>query len=370
MKNVISLYDKTPYMRWIHSEGIPVHEGFGIPDVRELKLAPWSRTGGNAAFIHLFGMQGVTGMYVAEIPPGGELKPERHLYEEVICILQGHGGTEVWNDGGRKQLFEWGPWSLFAPPLNSRHRLVNGGREPVKFLAVTNAPMVLDMYRNTDFVFNCPYSFFDRYQGEEDFFGVGKKRYTHGLQNIWETNFIPDIKAAFLDELELKGAGLRLTQFEISGNSLIGHLGEWPVGKYHKAHYHGPGAIIVGLQSVGYVILWSKELGTRPYESGHGDKVVEIAWTEASVYCPPANWFHQHLNTGKEPARHLAVRYGSRVHPLGFKVAAQRAAEEVYIDIKEGGTLIEYKNEDPEIRVRYEEALKKTGVASQMPKVN
>jgi len=369
MKNAIPLYEKTAYVRWIKSEGIPIHEGFGMQDVRDLALAPWKRKGGNGAFIQLYGMQGVTGMYVGEISPGDALKPERHLYEKVVCILHGQGATEVSDDHGHKQMFEWGPWSLFSPPLNTSHRLVNGGREPVKFLAVTNGPMVFDMYRNADFIFNCPYSFSDRYFGEQDYFNVGNKRYPAGLINIWETNFIPDIRSASLDALEVKGAGLRLNQYEMAGNSLVGHIGEWPVGSYHKAHYHGPGAIIVGLQSVGYVILWPKELGTRPYEAGHGDKVVEIQWTEGSVYCPPADWFHQHFNSGKEPARHLAVRYGSRLHPLGFKVALQRKDDDVFIDVKEGGRLIEYKHEDPEIRVRYEQAVKKNGVTSQMPKV-
>jgi oxalate decarboxylase/phosphoglucose isomerase-like protein (cupin superfamily) len=314
-------------------------------------------------------MEGVTGMYVAEIPPGEALKPERHLYEEVICILHGQGGTEIWTDDGRKQLFEWGPWSLFAPPLNTWHRIINGSRDPVRFMAVTNAPMAIDIYRNLDFIFNCPYTFSDRYQGEEDFFQVGQKRYTHGMQNIWETNFITDIKTCLLDKLEFKGSGLHLSQYEISGNALVGHIGEWPVGRYHKAHYHGPGAIIVGLQSTGYVLLWSKEIGTRPYENNRANQVVEIQWTEGSVYCPPAGWFHQHFNSGKEPARHLAVRYGSRINPLGFKVALQRRDDDVYIDLNEGGTLIEYKYEDPEIRCRYEAALTKNGIVCQMPAV-
>ncbi|HXG49983.1 MAG TPA: hypothetical protein VNN77_01080 [candidate division Zixibacteria bacterium] len=364
-----SLYEKTAYVRWIRDQGIPIHEGFGVEDVRDLAVAPWSRIGGNAAFVQLRGMQGITAMYIAEIPPGGALKPERHLYEKVVCILQGNGATEVLDDRGRKRTFEWGPWSLFAPPLNSSHRMLNGGREPVRFLAVTNAPLIFDIYRNVDFIFNCPYAFSDRYLGEEDYFTVGKKRYPYGLINIWETNFIADVKSAALEALEAKGSGLRLSQFEMSGNALIGHLGEWPVGRYHKAHYHGPGAIIVGLQSEGYVLLWSKELGIRPYRSGHGDKVVELRWREGSVYCPPANWFHQHFNTGKEPARHLAVRYGSRLYPLGFKVAQQRADDDVFISVEEGGNLIEYALEDPEIRARYEAALRRNGVTSQMPAV-
>ena len=35
--------------------------------------------------------------------------------------------------------------------------------------------------------------------------------------------------------------------------------------------------------------------------------------------------------------------------------------------VKEGGTLIEYEDEDPEIRLNYEDTLKKMGVTCQMP---
>ncbi len=361
--------EKTTYVKWIKKEGIPVYEGFGIEDVRDLKLAAWSRTGGKGAFIQLYGMQGLTGMYVAEISPGGALEPERHMYEEVICILSGHGAMEVWRENNRKHMFEWAPWCLFAPPLNSWHRMINGGREPARFLAATNAPMIMDVFHNEEFVFQCPFWFSDRYSEQEDFFSVGKKRYEKGMQHIWETNFIPDVRSAAVDLRDVKGSGVHITQFELAGNELIGHLAQWPAGKYHKAHYHGPGAILLGLQSSGYVILWDKELGIRPYESGNGDKVVEIKWHAGSLYCPPGGWFHQHFNAGPEPARHLALRYGSRLQPIGFKIAAQRREDGVYIDVKEGGTLIHYEDEDPEIRRRYEAELKEKGVPCQMPQI-
>lgn len=360
--DIAPINEKTGYVRWMKSQELPIHVGHGMPDIRNLELAPYGRTGGKAAFVQLHGMQGITAAYVGEIPPGDALKPERHLYEKVVCILSGQGATEVWDDYGHKQMFEWGKWSLFAPPMNTPHRLVNGSRDPVKFLAVTNAPLAFDIYRDPDFVFNCPYSFKDRFYGEEDYFNVGKKRYVSGLINIWETNFIPDIKNALLDNLEVKGAGLRLSQFEMAGNALVGHLGEWPVGKYHKAHYHGPGAIIVGLQSVGYVLLWHKQWSIHPYENGHEDKLIEIKWGEGSIYCPPGDWFHQHFNAGKEPARHLAVRYGSRLFPLGFKVSHQRTDDDVFRGIDEGGWMIPYEHEDREISRRYQAALRTNGV--------
>lgn len=362
--DIAPINEKTGYVRWMKSQGLPIHTGHGMADLRALEVAPCARLGGQAAFVHLHGMQGITGGYIAEIPPGDALKPERHLYEEVICILNGQGATEIWDDHGQKKMFEWNTWSLFAPPLNTTHRLVNGSRDPVRFLAVTNAPLIFDIYRDENFIFHCPYTFADRYYGEEDYFEVGKKRYVSGMINIWETNFIPDIKSAPLESLEIKGAGLRLAQFEMSGNALVGHLGEWPVGKYHKAHYHGPGAIIVGTQSTGYVLLWHKQWGLHPYSDGHEDKVIEIQWGEGSIYCPPGDWFHQHFNTGKEPARHLAVRYGSRIHPLGFKVSHQRTDDDVFRSVEEGGWMIPYENEDPEIPRRYRAALRANGVIS------
>ena len=132
--DIAPLNEKTGYVRWMRSQGLPIHTGHGMADLRALEVAPYARMGGRAAFVHLHGMQGITGGYIGEIPPGDALKPERHLYEEVICILNGQGATELWDDHDNKKMFEWNKWSLFAPPLNTTHRLVNGSREPVRFL--------------------------------------------------------------------------------------------------------------------------------------------------------------------------------------------------------------------------------------------
>lgn len=371
-ESVADAFHRTTYAEWIKREGIPVTECYGLEDVRAVKRAPWPRMGGKGAIIQLYGMvEGSRSIYIVEIPPGGALKPERHLYEELICVLEGHGATEVWQEGAKKQLFEWGPWSLFSPPLNTWHRLVNGGRDPVLVLGCSNAPLIMNAFRNSEFVFNCPYVFSERYQGEHDYFAVGTKRYQSPTRptHVWETNFIPNIKEAGLDEQELKGSGVRITQFEISGNTLIGHLSAWPVGRYHKAHYHGPGALLLGLESNGYVLMWSKDLTSHPYTNGHKDMVVEMEWKEGSIYSPLDNWFHQHFNTGPRTARHLAVRYGGERGHADMTTSARLARAATMTSMTHGGTLVEYENEDPEIRRRFEEALKKAGVRCEMPPV-
>jgi oxalate decarboxylase/phosphoglucose isomerase-like protein (cupin superfamily) len=357
---------KTYYERWMEREGIPVVEGFGIADVRRINLGQWKRLGCQGAYLQLRGLEGITGVYIGKLAAGASLEPEKHLYEKIFYIVQGQGVVEIQQRDRVPQAVAWQSGSLFSPPLNTLHRLINHGSEPAIFLAVTTAPLVLDHFHNDQFVFKNDFAFNDRYDGEADYFEQGSERYlaTNNRQWVWETNYIGDTKKAQIDQQQQKGAGVALTQFEIADNSLIGHLAEWPVGRYHKAHYHGGGAVLMILRSEGYSLMWPNDLGTRPYESGHGDKVVRVDWAPGSVFSPPTNWFHQHFNTGAESALQLALRCGSHKFPLGIRVAPIRAG--VYTSVNQGGTLIEYEDEDPRIRATYEEELRAKGIALDM----
>ncbi len=363
---------ETSYEIWLKEEGIPIVEGYGIEDVTVLPRKPWKRTGGTGAYIELKGMEGFTGMYVGEIPAGGALNPENHLYEELIYILKGVGATEIWSvgDNGRKMHFEWQQGSLFAIPLNTRHRMINGSNEPALFLAVTSAPLMIDLLHNMPFVLGSEYKFGDRFDGETDYFVPTNTRKDIGGFITWETNFIADARGALVDPSEAKGFGVKITSFDMGGSTLVGHIAEWPVGRYHKAHFHQGGAILLILRSEGYTLMWPPEAGIRPYRSSHAGQVVKVNWREGSVFSPPSGWFHQHFNTGNEPARQLAFRYSgeSGNYILGCWRAINK--EGVRTSIREGGTLIEYEDEDPQIRRDYEAVLKKTGVSMEMPPVS
>lgn len=358
----------TPYESWLKQEGVPVIEGYGV-NLAEVPLGDWPRKGGRGAFVQLKGMEGATGMEVVEIPPAKALQPERHLYEKVIYVVEGLGSTEVWVDEKKKYYFEWGPGSLFALPLNCSYRLINGGSQRALLAAVTNAPMIIDIFHNLDFIFNCSYPFKDRYSGEQDYFEMSQKRYPLARTNIWETNFIADVSKVDIDRHEWKASGGGLTAFEIAGNTLVGHLVEWPVGRYHKAHYHGAGAVLLILASEGYTLMWPNELGIRPFQEGHGDQVVRVDWKPGTAFGPPNGWFHQHFNLGNEKARQLAIRYGSKKHKMGFYVAAQKRDGGVFISVREGGTLIEYEDEDPQIRNIYEAEIKARDISFDMPSI-
>jgi mannose-6-phosphate isomerase-like protein (cupin superfamily) len=357
---------RTYYERFMETEGIPVVDGYGVTDVRNISLKAWKRIGCDGAYLQLRGLEGITGVYVGKLDAGATTLPERHLYEKIIYILQGEGVAEIQQRDRVPQNLLWRAGSLFSPPMNTLHRLINHGSEPALFLAITTAPMALDHYHNEQFVFNNDFAFQDRYDGESGYFEPGVDRYlaANNRQWIWETNFIPDASKARIDAQEQKGAGVNLTQFEISNNILIGHLAEWPVGRYHKAHFHGGGAVLVILRSEGYSLMWPNHLGVKPYENGYGDQVVRVDWVPGSVFSPPTNWFHQHFNTGPERALQLALRCGSQKFPLGIRVAAIRAG--VYTSVKHGGTLIEYEDEDAAIRRNYEVELAKKGIALDM----
>jgi oxalate decarboxylase/phosphoglucose isomerase-like protein (cupin superfamily) len=359
---------KTSYEIWLREEGIPIIEGYGIEDVTELPRKSWARTGGLGAYIQLKGQEGFTGMYVGEIPPGAALHAEHHIYEELIYIIHGVGSTEVWSGGDQKKLhFEWQPGSLFAVPLNCWHRLINGSREPVIFLAVTSAPLMIDLLHNIPFVFGCDYHFNDRFDGRADYFVPTSKRKEQGGFFNWESNFIADARGALVDPSEAKGYGVRITSYDMGGSTLVGHIAEWPVGRYHKAHFHQGGAILLILRSEGYTLMWPQEAGVRPYQAGRGDQVVKVKWREGSVFSPPTGWFHQHFNTGQEKARQLAFRYSGQSgnYLLGVWKAINK--EGVRTSIREGGTLIEYEDEDPQIRLDYEAEMRKGSIPVAMP---
>ena len=357
------------YDVFMEQEGIPIFENLaGVHDVTELPRRPWARMGGSGTFIQLWSMiQAERGIYVAEIPGGGALNPEKHMYEEAIIIVQGRGITEVWQEGGEKVTFEWGQGSVFAPPRNTWHRLINGSREPALFLGVTTAPYIMEGFHDVEFVFNCAHQFLDLFGGQTDYFTPGNNRYKVGRWAMhWDTNFIPDVRQEFLDDLEQKVSGGQITVFQM-GHFPTGHVAEWPVGRYQKAHYHGSGALLIGFRGQGYSILWPHEKGYRPYQEGHADEVIQIDWGTKSIYTPPEGWFHMHFNTGKEPTRQLAIHTRQTPRPSLKKWVGDDPL--VLVSTYEGGTVLDYEDEDPEIRRRFVEALRPDGIECTMPPV-
>ncbi|HEY3116547.1 MAG TPA: hypothetical protein VGK54_07395 [Chloroflexota bacterium] len=349
-------YLRDSYSEFLAEEGIPVVEGFSV-DCLTLPLEPWQRLGGRGAYVHLAGRGDMLSCYVAEIPPAGKLNPEKHLHDEVIHVLQGQGSTLFELPGGERRTLEWGPGSLFAVPLNAWHQHFNvSGSEPVRFGAVTNLPIILNIFHNHSFIFDNPIVFPERFGEERYFRAEGELRKVKPGRHQWETNFVADLRTFKLQDWHERGAGGTSIQFCLADSAMHAHISEFGVGTYKKAHQHYAGAHIFCVTGHGYSLLWLD--GQNPVDT------VRVNWKPGTLYAPPDDLFHQHFNAASVPSRYLALGFGGVRYP----VLPSKMSEYENMDKsrEEGGRQVEYEDEDPRILGLYERELAEEGVQSRM----
>ena len=340
------------YRDWTEAQKIPVIKGFFVEDVKKVEVAPWDLRGGLGALVNLDGTGGTNDGHVCEIPPGGKLKPQRQLYEEMLYVAKGHGATTVWQKNGKKHTFEWNAGSLFAIPLNAWYQHFNGsGSETVRTFSVTNAPFMINLFHNLDFVFQNDFSFNDRFDANDSDYFTREGSLTGRF--FLSTNFVADTHSIQLKDYRERGAGGTNIKFDLAGNIMGAHISEFPVGTYKKGHRHGPGAHVIVLNGQGYSLLWPA-----------GQERVRVDWQPGCVVVPPMNWFHQHFNSGAKRARYLALRWNS------WRFKFIRMGEDrkggTFTSLKEGGNQIEYDDEDPQIHQEFEAALLKAGATCAM----
>lgn len=343
-----------PYLDWAAGEGVPVVEDFGV-DLLAVGTAPWGRFDTNGAIVHLKGRGDFVTVFVLDLPPGGATAPQRHLVEEVVYVLSGHGSTTVEDPDGHTHGFEWGPKSLFALPLNARYRHFNGsGREPARLASANDMPLVFNLFRNERFVFDNPCAFPER-QGQSSYFqGEGDFVPAMPGRHMWETNFVPDFGAFELKPRPGRGAGNSSMQFILAESTMHAHASEMPAGTYKKAHRHGPDFHVFSVKGTGYSLLW--------YEDAKD--FVRVDWRHGVVFAPPDMMFHQHFNIGTQPARYLAIALGNHRYP--FTTERRRLTEGSAVGLRDGGRQIEYEDQDPRIHKIYLEEMARNGMESHM----
>ena len=172
---------------------------------------------------------------------------------------------------------------------------------------------------------------------------------------MWETNFVHDLTSFKLYELEARGKGSLNVSFVLADGTMHSHVSQIPAGRYKKAHRHAAGTHVHAVDGEGYSLLW--------YEGDSEFK--EFPWKHGFMYTPPFWMFHQHFNTCARPARYLACSLGSRRYPF---ISLRRRSSEGggSISVQQGGRQIEYEDQDPRIHRKWLEALRVTGVQSQM----
>ena len=361
-----------PYDQFMQDEGVPCFRGVGVRRVQDLPMTPWKRLGGKGSYIQLWGTEGLWGMYVVEVPAGGALNIERHVYEKQVFVIEGRGSTEVWNEGqAKKQTFEWQKGALFSIPLNAYHRFVNATNSPALILCGTSAPNIINLVDNLRFVFDCPFNFTERYSGDNDYFiqkddiepdpvrGLAMKR----------TNYMADIINTELPLDNRRSPGYRRIQPEMGSQRFHLWIGQHENGRYSKAHKHTSSAVLICVKGKGYTYTWPDALGMTPWKDGKGDKVLRQDYEPIGlVSAAPmsGDWYHQHFGISKDPLR-LTAWFGPNNHDAMRPGVPGEAMADVWaMDIDKGGKAVPYHLEDPYIRKEYEETLAKEGVPSRM----
>lgn len=345
-----------PYIEWSKGEGVPIHGGFGL-DLHAVETAPWPRFGCDGAIVHLKGRGDFITIFVLDIPPGGKTTPMKQLFEEAVLVISGTGSTRVTAVDGREHTFEWGPNSVFAPPLNTSHQFFNAsGRDKARLVMASNLPAMMNLFRNESFIFSNPGAFPEREGDPSHFRGGGEFVSVRAGKHMWETNFIPDANDLQLKEWADRGGGASHIGLILADSTLHAHLAEMPLGVYKKAHRHGPDVHVFCTSGEGYSLFWFE-----------GDKdFVRIDWKPGWVFAPADMMFHQHFNVSGGRTRYLAFGHGSLRYP--FTSNMWNVYLGVDVDVRKGGNQIEYKDQDPRIDAIYTEELTRRGLTSNMGK--
>jgi quercetin dioxygenase-like cupin family protein len=358
-----SRIDVDPYLEWIANEGLPVVEGLAI-DCFEVETAAWARTGVKGAALHLNGRGDFSNVFLIDIPAGRSTTPQRHLYEEVIFVLQGRGSTQLEFAGGEKRSFEWGPCSLFSIPINAKHRHFNAsGAERALMASTTSLPMVLNAFHNERFVFDNPFAFDERIGKSEYYTGEADEHLVRQGNDHWETNFVPDLGAIELPDFSDRGAGGGALVFLLADSTMHAHIAEMPVGTYKKAHRHPSGIHVMCVAGSGYSLMWFD--GDADFE--------RIDWKLGVIFPPETGQFHQHFTTSDRSARYLGIgAFGNLRYPITRATRrnyfADKAGEKQFLSrsTKEGGNQIEYEDQDPRIHRIYLEEMQRQNLPHQM----
>jgi hypothetical protein len=325
------------YRDWTKHTKVPKFDDpYSVYDVVTQEVHPWPEIGGRGLYLNFTGNVHMDGV-INEIPPAKALVPRQHFFEQVFIVLKGHGHT-LFGAGPRKNKVEWGEGSLFAGPVNVLYRHFNGdSAHPARLLAITSFPLMLQVFGNLNLINGLNFNFTDRYNGEPNYFSK-----TDRVRKRWDkTNFVKDIRTAEVVPWPERGGENASIFWDMSGNTILEpHMSEFEVGGYKLGHRHPYEAIILTLNGSGFSLAAKENLKES--------NAVKVDWKAGSLVSPPYFWYHQHFNTGATKARYFAMTEGDFPKRLGIPLQVEQ---------------IEADREDPQIKKRFQEELKKSSTS-------
>lgn len=349
---------RTAYEKWVEDDlKLPLQRGYAATNLSKAPVQRWEERGISAAFYDIIGAESLAGIYVGEIAPGKSTVPARQICDENIYIISGRGSATV-ETGGRKVDFEWGPRSMFAVPLNCRYQLHNGsGQEPVRFVSTNTIPIVYNLFRDSNFIFQNEHNFGridpDLNPRDSIVYKPDANRARTAV-DLHETMFVRDIYETHRTNFVERGAG-RTVYFEMANSNISAHVAENPGLHVNNPHRHGPSAFVYTLEGKGYTIMWRD-----------GNDEVRFDWPEGDigVVVPPNMWWHGHFFCSPR-AMQLAIKLRSRKNPLNHLY------DKTHKRVAEGGTVLKYTDLDEGLRKRmlqtFIDECRKNGYEANLP---
>ena len=208
----------TPYLRWVRSEGLDIISAHYVRNLRTVELKPWARRGGRGVFLNHDASRTIERLLRLRDRAGRQARA-------AAADVRGDGvhPRRTRLDHGLERCRRSASPSNGRPARSSAFRSIAGtsistapGQAPVRYVAVTNAPSVINLYEDLDFVFGHERDFKGRFSGEPDYFAAGKELQGWTLT----TNFIADALNLPLPIAEERGAGGGHIRFSLARASL------------------------------------------------------------------------------------------------------------------------------------------------------
>ena len=232
---------------------------------------------------------------------------------------------------------------------------------PALLLSANNAPPIINIFQHRSIIFDNDYVPTARLpEGDQDFFKAKDEIEADPVRGraAIRSNVFADVARCFLPLDNQRARGFRRMQPYFHGflpeAGMGGFVGEYPSGRYSKAHYHASGAVLVCLTGKGYTFNWPVAFGPRPWRPGTATR------SRSSTTCPAA-WSPRRRAAGtgftstsaSARSRCGCVNFWGGPNG-GWGHEEDQDKEEIpawnIYGIEHGGRSINYKNEDPEIR--------------------
>jgi gentisate 1,2-dioxygenase len=252
----------------------------------------------------------------------------RHTVEAVLHVLQGKGHSII--DGAR---YDWEPGDFISVPMFSWHRHINTGDEDFIYLAATTGPLSLALglavYEDERY----PDYWLFGHKGESALKSLIPGADDSTRVRIAEESTRESISGtdAFYREHLLFSGGeekrRRASRVLVKGSEIQPE--KTPMGRVRYVIDPKTEFLMRVLGTLVAEISPGRRSGAHRhfYEevnyvlSGRGYSLIEdrrYEWSEGDVLCMPVFSWHQHFNTGAEPARFLVHHSRPLMENLGF----------------------------------------------------